>query len=411
MAREQRQRSSAAGAPAAGLPPKQVSPQGVGNGLDDLKAAWGSGGGFQLGGRRGRSERLLFESFPDVPELGAKRPPFDCGASCSSDEGHGFRFGDSSPIGTLATGSLLTGFSDALGRALPSDMDPRNHGLSSDARLAETMQQRSSGGWRRHTSSSTALAPRVAETPRQRRVVPNLGDLESAFESWEAKWSRLLEADEAADREARRASAAFAAQRRAAEQEAQEAEEQWRRTAEQEAGNLQERWRRAQAEGQRDFDRLRERWRAEDAAKAEEAAKANKSPPGFRRACPPRAAVASKAPAAAPKMNERRFATWDDYESAWTAFETKIAAATTLRFSDVPWPNFSGGRSTATAVGPSNWASSSGAKKMVFAALRRWHPDKWQPLLDLVAGADLDLVKRRIKEVTEEVIEQKRVLG
>merc|ERR1712232_1345604 len=110
------------------------------------------------------------------------------------------------------------------------------------------------------------------------------------------------------------------------------------------------------------------------------------------------------APVPAPARRERQFASWEEYSATWDRFEEQLAKGSVkVAYSDIPWPNLPGGSVSGTA----GMAGAEG-KKRLFMALRRWHPDKWQSVLERVPAGDLDAVKRRVKEVTEQILDEKR---
>lgn len=99
---------------------------------------------------------------------------------------------------------------------------------------------------------------------------------------------------------------------------------------------------------------------------------------------------------------ERSFPTFDAYEEAWAAFEKKAALDGRLTFHDIPWPC-----SPLGACGLGLRAGPAERKRKLRAALLRWHPDKWSPVLDRVWEEDRARVTERIKEVTCQILKEK----
>lgn len=231
------------------------------------------------------------------------------------------------------------------------------------------------------------------------------------WESWEAKWAKILEVEE----EAMRANAEKAqrfAKRQQEREAAARAERERRECAQQKS---QEQWQRTQQEGFRQFEQQRERWRQDDAQwrgkhaepqwwekSSSQSSKPSRQPPPSRPQQPSSKPSAAPPPPV-PKRSERQFASWAEYSATWDAFDRSKGK---IRYEDIPWPNTPGG-----ALGASASCSQADKKKKLFAALRRWHPDKWQSMLDRVIPGDLDDVRRRIKEVTEEILAEKQRAG
>lgn len=311
---------------------------------------------------------------------------------------------------TLAIGSWLHGSLDAFGRPLPQALDPSCHALNNDDALLKALGPTRDPCGEKQSRSHQALAVRTS----------CMDDLHAAFDSWEAKWQRLLAAEDEVASELVRAEAtreaAWLRRREAREAQARTAAE-LRQAADREAAEMQAHWKRTQADGLREFEEMRARWRAEEEAQRAAAPPPSSVPPP-RRAAPSQPAK-SAAPAKASSPPERSFASWDEYEATWDRFDARLQASSKpLQYADIPWPRFVGGLATATAIGPAVIATPSrigcspgDAKKRIFAALRRWHPDKWQIVLERILPADLEAVKCRIKQITEEVLSEKQRLA
>lgn len=98
---------------------------------------------------------------------------------------------------------------------------------------------------------------------------------------------------------------------------------------------------------------------------------------------------------------------YSDFEAAWARFEQEVAPTRErLRFGDIPWPTALPSISGATAGD-----TPEERKRKLRTALVRWHPDKWSGLLGRVADSDRPQVMERVKEVTQRILEEKRVFG
>eukprot|EP01065_Artemidia_motanka_P020439 TRINITY_DN24471_c0_g1_i1.p1 TRINITY_DN24471_c0_g1~~TRINITY_DN24471_c0_g1_i1.p1 ORF type:complete len:361 (+),score=113.18 TRINITY_DN24471_c0_g1_i1:57-1139(+) len=113
---------------------------------------------------------------------------------------------------------------------------------------------------------------------------------------------------------------------------------------------------------------------------------------------------AGTTPAATPSpAPARTWASWAEYDAAFTKWEA--ASDGVLRADAVPWP------SSLSSVSGVDAADSAGAKKKkLFAALRRWHPDRWAGLLGRAPeGRDRQLLAERVKEVTQRILREKEL--
>jgi len=97
------------------------------------------------------------------------------------------------------------------------------------------------------------------------------------------------------------------------------------------------------------------------------------------------------------------FASFTDFDAAWTSLEPKISGAKPLRCSDIPWPT-----SLKTVSGIEDSDSAADKKRKLRAALVRWHPDKWGRIMDAVQKDEQSLVMERVKEVTQRVLDEKK---
>lgn len=102
---------------------------------------------------------------------------------------------------------------------------------------------------------------------------------------------------------------------------------------------------------------------------------------------------------------ERVFASWDEYSVAWDAFEELVQLDRPLSYNDIPWPNLASGSVTGATRGMSEVE----LKKRSNLALQRWHPSRWQTLLQKIVKQDLDTVWSRILKITEAIIHERRV--
>lgn len=77
-----------------------------------------------------------------------------------------------------------------------------------------------------------------------------------------------------------------------------------------------------------------------------------------------------------------------------------------LRCADVPWP-----LDLPSISGSDSQDSDAERKRKLRAALLRWHPDKWAPLLEQVREADKAVVLEKVKEVTRRLLAEKERLA
>eukprot|EP00929_Paragymnodinium_shiwhaense_P090625 TRINITY_DN5079_c0_g2_i1.p2 TRINITY_DN5079_c0_g2~~TRINITY_DN5079_c0_g2_i1.p2 ORF type:complete len:336 (-),score=107.57 TRINITY_DN5079_c0_g2_i1:74-1015(-) len=93
----------------------------------------------------------------------------------------------------------------------------------------------------------------------------------------------------------------------------------------------------------------------------------------------------------------------DSYDAAWSRFEKLAsAAAAKLCMADVPWP-----LALPTVSGIVSADPPKERKNKWRAAVLRWHPDKWTPILDRMVESDKAKVIEKVKEVTRRILDEK----
>jgi len=215
---------------------------------------------------------------------------------------------------------------------------------------------------------------------------------------WEARWSQEFQNFE----QVQRARRSF--RRQVEMQEEEEREAEWRRKVES-AKRDAEAARAAASSGRPPPQPRRQRPKPE-----EEAAPGGSS--HQRGWCPPPKPPPPppQPPKAAPvkASSTPSFASFADFSAAWTAFEQKLSSPqkSPLRCSDIPWPS-----SLPSVSGAGAADTPAEKKKKLRAALMRWHPDKWAPILEQVAEAERPQVMERVKEVTQRILEEKKRFG
>eukprot|EP00931_Biecheleriopsis_adriatica_P047385 TRINITY_DN27321_c0_g1_i1.p1 TRINITY_DN27321_c0_g1~~TRINITY_DN27321_c0_g1_i1.p1 ORF type:complete len:444 (+),score=66.21 TRINITY_DN27321_c0_g1_i1:88-1332(+) len=123
-------------------------------------------------------------------------------------------------------------------------------------------------------------------------------------------------------------------------------------------------------------------------------------PPGPRSAAG--GASRSTAPASrpAPPPGIRSFSA---YEEAWSSFESRAMTSNEpLADGEIPWP-----LDLPTVSGIEGHDSAGDRKRKLRAALLRWHPDKWGPLLSRVREEERAAVAERVQEVTRRILAEK----
>lgn len=118
----------------------------------------------------------------------------------------------------------------------------------------------------------------------------------------------------------------------------------------------------------------------------------------------PKAAAAAPAPTPKPKV----FASFGEYNAAWSAFEQKLKAASSatphLGMADIPWPN---GLLTVSGIVAGD--AKAEKKQKLKAAVLRWHPDKWAPVLSAVRDQERAEVIQKVQEVTRRILDEKKL--
>lgn len=118
-----------------------------------------------------------------------------------------------------------------------------------------------------------------------------------------------------------------------------------------------------------------------------------------KREAPPRGAQTSQ-------PEGPRFSSFASYEEAWSRFEQKSKDGQPISYADIPWPT------SLSAVSGAAGTDEAGARKSKLrAALLRWHPDKWAPLLSRIRETDQASVTEKVKEVTRRILEEKQRFG
>eukprot|EP00747_Dinoflagellata_sp_TGD_P223156 gnl/TRDRNA2_/TRDRNA2_94781_c0_seq1.p1 gnl/TRDRNA2_/TRDRNA2_94781_c0~~gnl/TRDRNA2_/TRDRNA2_94781_c0_seq1.p1 ORF type:complete len:416 (-),score=52.12 gnl/TRDRNA2_/TRDRNA2_94781_c0_seq1:13-1260(-) len=134
-----------------------------------------------------------------------------------------------------------------------------------------------------------------------------------------------------------------------------------------------------------------------------------KPPPRRPTATPPGAAPGRATPPGrpTPRENLRPLVSFASYEEAWVGFEARAADSDhVLTYAEIPWPL---GLPAVSGIVSQDGA---GERKRKFrAALLRWHPDKWGPLLSRVIEADRSRVTERVKEVTRRILAERETFG
>lgn len=231
-----------------------------------------------------------------------------------------------------------------------------------------------------------------------RRKPDRTEGLDDPWSAWESRWAEAFKEFDAHERARQAARLA---------QEEEERQRLW-----EEASKARD-----DAKRQQERSKATARAREEEArrkAKAESAKTSNKPSGESRENSKPyqgSSAGSSKSstalPEKAPPEDKRpNFASFEAYESAWSKFEGRMKSGTALSFSDIPWPT-----KLPTISGASTSDSTAECKKKLRGALLRWHPDKWTPILNLVAEVDKAKVTEEVKEVTRRILAEKERFG
>lgn len=242
-----------------------------------------------------------------------------------------------------------------------------------------------------------------------------------SWDSWSARWAREFEKfddmqaarqwreEEAArcdlEEMARRDAQAHASRRSAAQAASkhakkmrQEAEEAMRRRAE---ADFKQR-----ETGRRFSEATRRQQRPR--AECDSSGSSDEDPPAARRKPPPvssssRSSATSVANKSPPHPQHSSFA---DFDQAWRRFEQQAATTQSISYSSVPWPT-----SLLTISGVDPIDSVAEKKRKLRAALVRWHPDKWSPVMAKVCEGDRQQVMDQVKEITQRLLDEKKRFG
>jgi len=96
-------------------------------------------------------------------------------------------------------------------------------------------------------------------------------------------------------------------------------------------------------------------------------------------------------------------------DDAWKQLEVKLEKGIgPIHFTDIPWPPEVG--PGAIVLAPRDRQGPL-AKRHFTSALRRWHPDKWQRIIELVPAAEKELVMKRVQSIAQTLIQQKACLS
>lgn len=94
----------------------------------------------------------------------------------------------------------------------------------------------------------------------------------------------------------------------------------------------------------------------------------------------------------------------EEHEAAWARLEARLERGQgPIRFADVPWPPE--GAFGITGVRPSDAVAQT--KRRLAGALRRWHPDKWRRILDLVPEAEQARLMEQVKSIAQRLLDEK----
>jgi hypothetical protein len=98
----------------------------------------------------------------------------------------------------------------------------------------------------------------------------------------------------------------------------------------------------------------------------------------------------------------------DEYERAWACLEARLEQDNgPIRFDDIPWPPEGDGLGILGAA-PGDIEV---AKSKLAPALRRWHPDKWQRILDRVPAAEKVSVMDQARGIIQRLLTEKAKLS
>merc|ERR1712232_637855 len=107
-----------------------------------------------------------------------------------------------------------------------------------------------------------------------------------------------------------------------------------------------------------------------------------------------------------PAVMPEGFTSFAEYEAAWASFERKLSAPGSLRCENIPWPT-----TLPTVSGVEAQDPTPDKKRKLRAAVLRWHPDKWGPVLARVCEEERAKVVECVKEVTRKILDERRRFG
>mmetsp|Transcript_13504 Transcript_13504/g.23491 ORF Transcript_13504/g.23491 Transcript_13504/m.23491 type:complete len:332 (-) Transcript_13504:96-1091(-) len=159
-----------------------------------------------------------------------------------------------------------------------------------------------------------------------------------------------------------------------------------------------------------------ERWERRSSSPAAGHGRSPRSPPrapaGERRSASPAGERRSASPkrAAAPRTSAPlRLESHAAFNDAWAALERKVRSGARLSLSDIPRPV-----SSEVLTGIARYDDRKQQKKKLWAALKRWHPDKgnqWEPILTQIREEDRTQAEQLSTEMAVMIIQEKERLG
>lgn len=127
-------------------------------------------------------------------------------------------------------------------------------------------------------------------------------------------------------------------------------------------------------------------------------------PPRFTRVPGAGAAAPPKAPSR--PVGPRSFGSFAEYDAAWSAFGAEIRKGGCISFADVPWPV---GLPAVSGVSADDNLRE--RRQKLKAAVLRWHPDKWSPVLARVREEERAAVMEKVQEVTRKILDERKQYG
>mmetsp|Transcript_18282 Transcript_18282/g.39406 ORF Transcript_18282/g.39406 Transcript_18282/m.39406 type:complete len:333 (+) Transcript_18282:158-1156(+) len=107
---------------------------------------------------------------------------------------------------------------------------------------------------------------------------------------------------------------------------------------------------------------------------------------------------------------KKEYTNFADYDSAWREFERGLKSGlfnvTGIKLSDIPWPT-----KVPSLSGIHTGDAEPDRKKKLKAAVLRWHPDKWSPILELVVETDRKAVVEKAQEVARRILDERSRLS